>query len=157
MKTIICSLAASFILLTMTAQAADSDIAALKFTDVNGRAVDVSKLRGKVVLVDFWATWCPPCREEVPHVVEAYKKLHDKGFEIVGISLDQSKASLLAYTKQHGMVWPQYFGEDGGQEIAGKFGVDAIPSMWLLDKQGKVVTKEAREDLTAQVEKLLAK
>src|SRR5439155_17368912 len=66
----------------------------LKFTAVDGKEFDLAKLRGKVVLVDFWATWCGPCRMEMPHVIDAYKKLHEKGFEIVGISLDSSKDKL---------------------------------------------------------------
>ena len=72
----------------------------LKYTAVDGSAVDLSKMRGKVVLVDFWATWCPPCRGEVPNVVAAYTKYHDQGFEIVGVSLDKDKERLLAFTKE---------------------------------------------------------
>ena len=91
----------------------------LKFTAVDGTEVDLSKLRGKVVLVDFWATWCGPCMAEMPAVLAAYKKYHDKGFEIVGISLDQDKDSLLQVTKDKGMVWPQYFdGKGWGNEIS---------------------------------------
>src|SRR5471030_1254825 len=63
----------------------------LKFTAVDGKKVDLADMRGKVVLIDFWATWCPPCRAEVPDVVATYKKYHDQGFEVVGISLDQDK------------------------------------------------------------------
>ena len=129
----------------------------LKFTAVDGKAVDLSKLRGKVVLIDFWATWCPPCRDEVPNVVAAYTKYHAKGFEIVGISLDQDKDALLAFTKGNGMVWPQYFdGKGWANEISHGFGIDMIPAMWLLGKDGKVVTTNARDDLAGQVEKALA-
>ena len=111
-----------------------------------------------MVLIDFWATWCPPCRAEVPHVVEAYKKLHDKGFEIIGISLDKNKEALIAFTKENGMTWPQYFdGKGWGNEISSKNGIESIPAMWLIDKQGKVASTNAREDLAGQVEKLLAK
>ena len=116
----------------------------------------MSKLRGKVVLIDFWATWCPPCREEVPNVVAAYNKFHDQGFDIIGISLDQDKDSLMAFTKQKGMVWPQFFDGQGWQnEISSKFGIDSIPSMWLVGKDGKVVTTNGRDDLAGQVQKLL--
>lgn len=128
----------------------------LKVTAVDGSAIDLSKLRGKVVLLDFWATWCPPCREEVPNVVAAYKKFHDQGFEIVGISLDQSKEKLLAFTKDNGMTWPQYFdGQGWSNTVSSKFGIDSIPAMWLIDKKGMVVTTDGREDLAGQVEKLL--
>ncbi len=124
----------------------------LKYTAVDGTAVDISKLRGKVVLVDFWATWCPPCRGEVPNVVAAYQKYHDQGFEILGISLDQDKQALISFTKDHGMVWPQYFDGSGfDNKIASNFGIDAIPAMWLVGKDGKIITTNAREDLAGQV------
>jgi thiol-disulfide isomerase/thioredoxin len=85
----------------------------LKFTALDGRAVDFASLRGKVVLLDFWATWCGPCVEEVPHVVAAYRKYHDQGFEIVGVSLDQDKDAVQAFTAANGMTWPQYFDGQG--------------------------------------------
>ena len=72
----------------------------LHFTAVDGSDVDLSKMRGKVVLIDFWATWCGPCRAELPNVVAAYKKLHDKGFEVVGISLDQDKRASAIHRRQ---------------------------------------------------------
>jgi thiol-disulfide isomerase/thioredoxin len=129
----------------------------LKYTAVDGTAVDVSQMRGKVVLIDFWATWCPPCRGEVPNVVAAYKKYHDQGFEIVGVSLDQDKDALLAFTKDNGMVWPQYFdGKGWDNNVSQSFGINSIPAMWLFDKKGMLVTTDAREDLAGQIEKLLA-
>ena len=128
----------------------------LNYTAVDGTKVDLSTLRGKVVLIDFWATWCPPCREEVPNVVAAYTKYHDKGFEIVGVSLDQDKQALLSFTKEHGMVWPQYFDGSGfDNKIASQFAIEEIPTMWLVGKDGKLITKNAREDLAGQVEKAL--
>jgi thiol-disulfide isomerase/thioredoxin len=130
----------------------------LKFTAVDGREVDTGKLRGKVVLVDFWATWCPPCRGEMPNVVAAYQKYHDKGFEIVGISLDRDKERLLAFTKEKGMAWPQYFdGKQWENEISRRFEIQSIPTAWLLDKTGKVRGVDVRgAQLAKQVEKLLA-
>jgi thiol-disulfide isomerase/thioredoxin len=129
----------------------------LKYTSVDGQTVDISTMRGKVVLIDFWATWCPPCRGEVPNVVAAYQKYHDKGFDILGISLDQNKDDLLAFTKQNGMVWPQYFdGKGWDNEISKGFGIDSIPAMWLVGKDGKVISTNARDDLAGQVEKALA-
>ncbi len=147
---------AAFLLVTpLIARSAPLD---LKFTAVDGREVDLAKLRGKVVLLDFWATWCPPCRKEVPKVVAAYKKLNSRGFEIVGVSLDQSKESLTAFLKEHDMTWPQFFdGKGWKNEISSRFGIDGIPAMWLIDKQGNVVTKDAGEDLEKEVEKLLGK
>ena len=129
----------------------------LKYTAVDGSSVDLSKLRGKVVLVDFWATWCPPCRGEVPNVVAAYQKYHDKGFEIVGVSLDQDKDALTSFIKTHGMVWPQYFdGKGWDNAIATANGVRSIPAMWLIGKDGKLITKNAREDLDGDVARALA-
>ena len=128
----------------------------LKFAAVDGTTIDLAKLRGKVVLVDFWATWCPPCREEVPNVVATYKKYHDQGFEVLGISLDQDKDALLSFTKENGMVWPQYFdGKGWDNTISKSFGIDSIPAMWLVGKDGKVVTTDARGDLDGQVATLL--
>jgi len=136
---------------------ADTDIKAkpleLKFTAVDGREVDLSKMRGKVVLVDFWATWCGPCMEEVPNVVKAYEKLHDKGFEIVGISFDEDKARVQSVTKEKGMTWPQFFDGKGWQnEFGQKFTITSIPRMWLVNKKGSVVDTDGREDLAGKVE-----
>jgi thiol-disulfide isomerase/thioredoxin len=130
----------------------------LKFKAVDGADVDLTKLRGKVVLVDFWATWCGPCRMEMPNVVAAYKQLHTNGFEIVGVSLDQSKDKLLAYTKQAGMAWPQYFdGKLWANDISTRYGINSIPTAWLVDKKGFVRSTETRgAALTRQVKTLLA-
>jgi len=130
----------------------------LKFKAVDGTDFDLAKLRGKVVLVDFWATWCGPCRMEMPNVVAAYNQLHKAGFEIVGISLDQSKEKLLAYAQQTGMAWPQYFdGKGWGNDISSRYGINAIPSAWLVDKKGYVRATEVRgAALAEQVKSLLA-
>jgi thiol-disulfide isomerase/thioredoxin len=129
----------------------------LHFTALDGREVDVSKMKGKVVLIDFWATWCAPCVGEVPQVKEAYDKNHPKGFEIVGVSLDQEKASLTEFVAGHKMDWPQYFETQGGEnKFAGQFGITSIPAMWLVDKKGNLRDLHARSDLSGKVEKLLA-
>ena len=145
--------------LSLTAQAAPPAVGqplALKFTTASGKHVDLAEMKGKVVLIDFWATWCGPCVKEVPHVVEAYGKYHDKGFEIVGISLDSDKSALSKFIKEHGMAWPQYFDGKGWENVMAKrFGIHSVPSMWLVDKQGNLVTTNARADLDGQIEKLL--
>lgn len=130
----------------------------LKFNAIKGGKVDLSTMKGKVVLIDFWATWCPPCREEIPNVVAAYKKLHDKGFEIIGISLDQDRGALTKYIKENDMTWPQYFDGKGWEnEISTRFGIHGIPAMWLVDKEGNLASTDVRGNLEAEVEKLLAK
>ncbi len=130
----------------------------LKYTAIDGTEIDLAKMRGKVVLVDFWATWCGPCMGEVPNVVAAYKKYHDKGFEVVGISLDQDKDAVLRVTKEKGMTWPQYFdGKGWHNSISSSFGINSIPAMWLVNKDGLIATTDARENLESEIEKLLAK
>jgi peroxiredoxin len=129
----------------------------LQFTAVDGREVDLAKLKGKVVLIDFWATWCRPCVRELPHVKEAYDKLHSKGFEIVGVSLDKDKGRLTRFVDQHGMAWPQFF--DGlywQNKFAVQFNIESIPAMWLVDKKGVLRSINARADLSGEVTKLLA-
>jgi thiol-disulfide isomerase/thioredoxin len=129
----------------------------LSFTAFDGRKIDLAELRGKVVMLDFWATWCPPCREATPEIVGVYRRLHERGFEIVGISLDEGKAELREYLLQHQMTWPQYF--DGGgwnNKLAQKYEIHSIPSVWLVNKAGYLVDVEGRDDLEGKVERLLA-
>ena len=127
----------------------------LKVTAVDGSQIDLENLRGKVVLLDFWATWCGPCLKEFPNILATYNKYHGKGFEIIGISLDHDKESLVRFIKARGVNWPQYFDET--KEVSQRFGIDAIPTMWLLNKQGLVVNINAQEDLQGSVEKFLAR
>ena len=129
----------------------------IQFTAFDGRQVDLSKMKGKVVLVDFWATWCGPCMGEVPHVKETYQKLHDKGFEIVGISFDQDKDALDKTLKEKEMTWPQFFDGEGWKNKFGQeFGINSIPAMWLVDKKGNLRDVDARGALDEKVSKLLA-
>ena len=129
----------------------------IKFTALNGQEVDLSKLKGKVILIDFWATWCGPCVKEIPNVKAAYDKLHSKGFEIVGISFDQKKDALEKFVKEKEMPWAQYFDGQGWANKYGKeFGINSIPTMWLVDKNGNLRDTDGRSGLEEKVEKLLA-
>jgi peroxiredoxin len=127
--------------------------------DLAGQPLSLAKYKGKVVLVDFWATWCPPCVAELPNVLAAYQKYHDKGFEIVGISLDQEEAKLKSFMTAKGMTWAQYFdGAGWGNKLAKMYAIRSIPATFLLDRDGKIVARDLRgAALEAELEKLLGK
>jgi peroxiredoxin len=127
--------------------------------DVDGKPFSIANYKGKVVLLDFWATWCGPCVGELPNVLETYKKHHGEGFEILGISLDQEESSLRDFVKKRGMAWQQYFdGKGWGNKLAGKYGVNSIPATYLLDGEGKIIAHDVRgEALEAAVAKALGK
>jgi thiol-disulfide isomerase/thioredoxin len=126
---------------------------------LSGGTFTLSKYKGKVVLVDFWATWCGPCRDEMPNVKNIYSKYKDQGFEIIGISLDNKKEDLESYIKDEELGWKfSYSGKGWQDETAAAWGVNSIPSMWLVDRKGKLQHFGMREDaLVKAVEELVSK
>ena len=128
----------------------------LKFTAFDGRSVDLASLRGKVVMIDFWATWCGPCMQELPALRETVAKFKERGVEIVGISLDKDRDKLNTVVTREKMTWPQFFDGNGWKnEMAVRFGVQSIPALWLVDQQGVLRDTYGREDLQAKLEQML--
>ena len=124
----------------------------------DGRRLSLSDFQGKVVLLDFWATWCEPCMAELPNVKEIYKKYHDRGFEIIGISLDTSESALRSELQKQGITWPQYYdGKGWDNQIAALYRVFAIPATFLLDREGIIRYRDLRgQELADKVAELLA-
>lgn len=128
-------------------------------TDANGRPMSIAGYKGKVLLVDFWASWCGPCMGELPNVLAAYEKHHPNGFEIVGISLDEDRQRFQSVLKARNMTWQQFFdGKKYENKLAVNYGVTSIPSTWLLDRNGVIIGSNLRgEELEKAVAAALAK
>lgn len=131
----------------------------IAYTSIEGQPVDIAKMQeeGKVVLVEFWATWCPPCVAELPNLKSAYDKYHEKGFEIVAISLDSDDGTVKAFTAQRELPWSQYVnGMGDAGDLASKYGVTGIPATFLIGKDGKIVATDLRgDDLEKNLTKLI--
>jgi thiol-disulfide isomerase/thioredoxin len=130
----------------------------LQFTATDGSSVNMSELRGKVVLVDFWASWCPDCIREMPAVRQIYQKFRDRGLTIIGISLDKDEQALANFVARKLIPWPQYFDGKGWEnDFATKYGVHAIPEMWLINQRGEVASTDISvEELEQKTEQLLS-
>jgi thiol-disulfide isomerase/thioredoxin len=135
-----------------------------KMKTVDGKSVNFpADYKGKVVLLDFWATWCPPCRAELPNVVAAYQKYHDKGFDVLSVSLDEPRQgpAFLQFVHDHDMTWPQiYDGQYWQAAVAVEYGVDAIPCPVLVDGDTGLIlavgVDALGESLTQKIETTLA-
>lgn len=123
----------------------------------DGGSMALSELRGKYVLIDFWASWCAPCRKENPNVVKMYNKYKDKGFEIFGVSLDQSREKWLKAVADDKLTWPQVSDLKGWESSAAQlYQVDAIPQTILLDREGRIIAKGLRgEELEEKIASLV--
>jgi peroxiredoxin len=125
--------------------------------DVNGKKINSADLKGKYVLLDFWASWCKPCREENPNVVKAYANFKDKGFEILGVSLDEKEANWKEAISADKLTWPQVSDLKGWRSEAAKlYNISSIPTNYLLDKEGKIIAIALRgEQLEAKLKELM--
>lgn len=136
-------------------------VAAMDFTQNNtaGKAVKLSDYRGKYVLLDFWASWCGPCRAENPNVLDNYEKYHSKGLEILAVSLDDKKDAWLKAIKDDGLEWAHVSDLKGWKNVVAKaYNINAVPSNFLIDKDGKIVAKDLRgEELSQKLAEIFGK
>lgn len=125
--------------------------------DTTGKKVSLRNFRGQYVLVDFWASWCGPCRKENPNIIKAYEKYHDKGFEVVAISLDDKRAPWIKAIHTDKLPWKHLSDLKGWKsDLAIEYGIRSIPASFLVDKEGKIIAKNLRgKDLEAKLEELL--
>jgi len=129
----------------------------IRFQATDGSTVDTQALHGKVVLVDFWASWCPDCIREMPSVRKVYQKYRDKGLVVVGISLDTDELALANFVAKKLIPWPQFCdGKGWDSALAIQFGVRAIPELWLINREGTLVSTEIPiEQLDQKISELL--
>jgi thiol-disulfide isomerase/thioredoxin len=114
-------------------------------TDIAGQPLSVAAHRGRVTMIDFWATWCAPCRAEMPNVIATYNQYYAQGFDIIGVSLDDNRNAVAQFTQAQGMAWSQYCdGQGWDNKLAKKYGVRSIPMDYLLDRHGVIIGKELR-------------
>lgn len=129
----------------------------LSLPDLNGKTVSLSEFKGKVVLLDFWASWCGPCRHNNPRLVKLYNKFHDKGFEIYGVSLDEDTKSWKKAVRNDKLSWTQVIDDKGWDATSiVTYGINFIPSSFLIDRDGVIRTINAEgPELESSVKDLL--
>ena len=129
----------------------------LTYNNPNGDSMSLSDLKGKVVLLDFWASWCAPCRKENPNVVRIYNEYKDKGFEVFSVSLDKDGKQWVQAIQADGLAWPAHISDLNGWKSAPAktYGIKSIPSTFLLGKDGKIIAKNLRgRDLEEKIKSL---
>ncbi len=136
----------------------------LEFNDaIGGTPVSVKNLKGKVVVIDFWATWCGPCVAEMPRMKTLYNKYHGQGVEFIGVSLDETREEggldkLKKFVQEQEIAWPQYYQGNGwNSEFSTSWGIDAIPAVFIIDTDGKLFSVKARDKLDEMIPMLLEK
>jgi peroxiredoxin len=148
MKKIIISFFAVMTLFAMAvpsrAQAVGSLPPDFEAKDIAGQTVKLSALKGQVVLLDFWATWCPPCRVEIPNLLEIFRKFKDKKFVIISVSLDRDLPLARKFVAEKEMNWVHIIDREAASEIAGKYQVEYIPSTFLINRAGKIEALQLR-------------
>lgn len=125
----------------------------LDFTlnDLEGKPLNISQYKGQYVFIDFWASWCHPCRAEMPNVRKAYEKYKEKGFSVLGLSIDENDESWKKAVQQDGMPWPQIIDlKDRSKSVSGYYGIQGIPSNLLVDPNGKIIAIDLRGDMLHQ-------
>ncbi len=124
----------------------------------DGKSVDLETLKGKVVVVNFWATWCVPCRQEIPGFIDTYKSLHAKGVEVIGVSLDEGGWDVVQpYVNRSNIPYPVVIGDQSLSEAYG--GIEAIPTTFIINKEGNIVGKHvgylSKDQLEKQIKAVL--
>lgn len=126
-----------------------------KLKDLNGREITSNDFKGKVLVIDFWATWCPPCREEIPGYVQLYKKYGPDRLAIIGVSLDEAGPAVVKdFVRKFGVTYPIVMGDDAVQTAFGN--MEAIPTTFLIDPSGQIRDKKVGAEPTAEYEKKIA-
>jgi peroxiredoxin len=120
-------------------------------TDINGQKLDLASYRGKVLLLDFWATWCAPCRTEIPHFIEMQNRYSSQGLQIIGISLDDSEKPVKKFYSEQKMNYPVAVGDDKLADAYG--GVLGLPVAFIIDREGRILYKHTGETAAEVFEK----
>jgi thiol-disulfide isomerase/thioredoxin len=134
----------------------------LDFVDaIEGSPVSIKRLKGRVVVIDFWATWCAPCVADIPHLKQLYAKYHDQGVEFIGVSLDDpldkgGLESLKKFVKEREIKWPQYYqGDRGDGGFARSWGIQTIPVVFVVDTDGNLYSADAQGKLDTILPELI--